>query len=117
MLARGRERWVRDTRDGRFQIRLAGELAVLCVVEGTLQVIDLWADVDAAAHGLAISGGELRQTAQREIHLGNGSDGAVVARLHYKVWLEIAGIEQTQQCLLWIGVRDHSIGENFFAAL
>src|SRR5436309_16115219 len=87
------------------------------MVEGALKVIDLWADMDAAGERLAIGRAELRQGRQCEINFCHGADCTIVARLHDEVGLELPGIKQGEQRLLWVDVRDDGISSDLFAAL
>src|SRR5438270_3250876 len=87
------------------------------MVEGALKVIDLWADMDAAGERLAIGRGEFWQGRQCEINFCHGANRTIVARLHDEVGFKMPGIEQCEQRLLRIDVRDDGISSDLFAAL
>ena len=87
------------------------------MVEGALQVIDFWADMDAAGERLAIGRAELRQGRQCEINFCHGADCTIVARLHDEVGFEMPGIKQREKRLLRVDVRDDGISNDFLATL
>ena len=93
MLAFGRERRIGERRNRDFEIGLLGEIAVLGFVEGALEIIDLRTDVNAAAQSaiviFAFERGELGQSGERQVDLGDGSRHAIVLQLHYKIRREL----------------------------
>src|SRR5437588_5351669 len=74
MFAVGRERRIENRGNGGIQVRRFGNLTVLRIVEGALQVVNVRPNVNAAGEGsqcilVALERGKTGQTAKREIHL------------------------------------------------
>src|SRR5580693_1843601 len=96
-----RECGIEDCRNRNIEIGRGRKFAVFGGVESAFEIVDAWADVDAAAQRGAISGllerGEGGQAVEREIQFCGGSLRAEMLHLNDEAWRQVNRVEKAKQ--------------------
>lgn len=120
VLAFRRERGVEKRGDGDVEIGRSGKFAIFGGVECTLEIIDFWADVDAARESFESVFGMLERreggkTVKSEMNFGDGSVGADVADAEGEGGIELRGIKEMEESAFGIDAGNDGFDLDFFA--
>src|SRR5580698_11096491 len=120
MLAFWGKRRIEKRGYGDVKIRRGGEFSVFRSVEGPLEIIDLWTDMNPAGEGVeksfdGIESRKFGESSKSEMNLRDGSRGANVANAQSECRIELGGIEQFEKSPLGIDTGDNGLDGDFFA--